>query len=446
MSDVTKSMFRYWDAKAPESRDTGKPKKYWSFDNPSVSLFEFFEKMVSIWDGDTEITEENILSLDAWWRGVRVISDSISGLPVKVYQKSKSGQIEERPDHVAYKLMNIETSPAQGHFTWKSGAIDSTLITGDSFSYIVRDRLKRVKYLIPLYPGSVTQWSIDRNYELSWKINGIDGWVSDDDIFHLMGFSQNGITGLNPVEVHRLNLSAARGATVYAEKLMRNGAFLAGVIETEMPVGKPQHEELKNSWHDAYGGVVNTGKVAILDKGMTYKPIALSPVDAEWLGMRKDLVAVVSRILGVPMHMLSELDNATYSNIEHQSQEFERYSLRPWIERMECEIRRKLFTDDEINAGYYVSFDVDALLKGNLEAQAQYNQTMFNIGALNQNEIRAKNNMGPIPEGDRYFIQGNNMIPTDRIDEVIDSNMRNRSLTEESRKRDEEGHKIGGNA
>lgn len=389
--------------------------------------------MVSMVGDDTDVTEDNLLSIDAWWRGVRVISDSISGLPVNVYKRNEDGTIENKPDHVAYHILNIESSPAQGHFAWKSGVVDSTLNTGDSFSYIVRDRSGKVKYLIPIWPGAVFEWKIDKKYELFWKIQGVDKWVSDKDIFHLMGFSQNGITGLNPVEVHRMNLSASRGATMYADKLMKNGAFLSGVIETQAPVGETQRKSLENSWHEAHGGVNQTGKTAILDRGMTYKPLALSPVDAEWLGMRKDLVAVVSRILGVPMHMLSELGDATYSNIEHQAQEFERYSLRPWIERLEAEIRRKMFTKEEIADGYYVSFDVDVLLKGNLESQATYNQTMFNIGTLSQNEIRARMNLGPIADGDRYYIMGNNMTPVDRMDEIINSNIKGKSLTDEMR-------------
>jgi len=427
--------------KQPEQRDSSKPQKYWSFDNPNSSLFEFFEKMAGIWDGGTEVTEANLLSIDAWWRGVRVISDSISGLPVNVYQRMEDGSIEERREHPSYRILNVESSPSQSHFTWKTGVIDSTLNTGDSFSYIVRDKLKRVKYMIPLYTGSISQWKVDKEYNLFWKIDGIDGWVTDNNIFHLMGFSQNGITGLNPVEVHRMSLSAARGATMYADSLMKNGAFLSGVIEAEMPVNGAQHEKLKNSWQDAYGGITNSGKVAILDKGMSYKPIALSPADAEWLGMRKDLVAVVSRILGVPMHMLSELENATYSNIEHQSQEFERYSLRPWMERAESEIHRKHFTNQEIEDGYFVSFDVNALLKGDLESQATYNTKMFNIGAINQNDIRAGMNKGKIDGGDRYYIMGNNMMPTDRIDEIIDSNIKGKNLNEEMRQMEYETQK-----
>lgn len=429
--------------KKPDVRNAGKPNKYWSFDNPNISLFNFFEKMTSMWDGgDTTVTDENVLSIDAWWRGVRVISDSISGLPANIYQRTNDGKIVEHHNHLAYRILNIESSPSQGHFTWKTGVIDSTLNTGDSFSFIIRDKMNRVKYLIPLWPGAVNQWRVDKDYRLSWKIDGIESWVEDENIFHIMGFSQNGITGLNPVETHRMSLSASRGAMMYAENLMKNGAFLSGVIESDIPVGKTQHEMLKNSWHDAYGGAANTGKVPILDRGMKYRPIALSPVDAEWLGMRKDMVAVVSRILGVPMHMLSELDNATYSNIEHQSQEFERYSLRPWIERLESEIRRKLFTKEEIATGYYVSFDTDALLKGNLETQAAYSQTMFNIGALNQDEIRARMNKGPIENGHRYFIMGNNMVPADRIDEVIDSSVRGTSISEQMRKQANNGQEI----
>lgn len=416
-------------AKPAEARASSKPKQQWSWDKPGLYV-EFFDRMLSTWSEDTSVTQDNILSLDAWWRGVRVISDSISGLPVNVYQRTKDGAIEERRDHVAYSILNIETSPSQSHFTWKSGVIDSTLNTGDSFSYIIRDRTKRVKHLIPIWPGLVSEWRVDGKYNLSWKIQGIDGWVSDKDVFHTMGFSHNGITGLNPVEVHRLSLSAAMGTTMYAEKLMRNGAFLSGVIETENPLNDKQRDQIENSWQGAYGGVANSAKVAILDRGMTYKPLVLSPADAGWLGMRKDLTTVVSRILGVPMHMLSVLDDATYSNIEQQSQDFERYSLRPWIERLESEIRRKLFTDEEIADGYFVSFDTEPLIQGDLIAQAQYNQTMFNIGAFNQNEIRAKSNKGPINGGDRYYIQGNNMVPTDRIDEVIDSNVRNKSLSE----------------
>ena len=177
--------------KAAQDETRAKPTKSMTWDRPG-SLYTFFENLITMTGEDTEVTEKNLVSLDAWWRGVRVISDSISGLPVNIYQINQDGTIEERRDHIAYKILNIETSPAQGHFTWKSGVIDSTLNTGDSFSYIVRDKADRVKYLIPIWPGAVSEWKIDRKYNLSWKIQGIDGWVSDRDIFHIMGFSQDG--------------------------------------------------------------------------------------------------------------------------------------------------------------------------------------------------------------------------------------------------------------
>ncbi len=82
-------------------------------------------------------------------------------------------------------------------------------------------------------------------------------------------------------------------------------------------------------------------------------------------------------------------------------------TLHPWLVSFEQEIITKLFTDGEINEGFYIKFNVNSELRGDAKSRAEYYEIMERIGALNINEIRALEEKNAIEHGDRHLVSLN---------------------------------------
>jgi HK97 family phage portal protein len=210
----------------------------------------------------------------------------------------------------------------------------------------------------------------------------------------------------------------------YAADLYANGAQLAGVLSTDQALTQDQVQRLTESWSKRYSGAGNRNKTAVLEVGMKYQAIGLSPADAQYAQTAKLSIEDVSRITGVPLHMLSQLDRATFSNIEQQSIEFYQNTIRPWAKRIEEEFTRKLIPETDKGRAY-IRFNLDGILRGDTVARSNYYRTMFNIGALSPNEIRRLENMNTVEGGDTYYVPLN-MVDGDAItDEQLPANQKN---------------------
>ena len=153
----------------------------------------------------------------------------------------------------------------------------------------------------------------------------------------------------------------------------------------------------------------NSHKVAVLEEGMKYTPISISPNEAQFLETRKFQIDEIARIFRVPPHMVGDLEKSSFSNIEQQSLEFVKYTLEPWIVRWEQSINRALLSDSE-KAAYFVKFNVDGLLRGDYQSRMNGYATARQNGWMSANDIRELENLDLIPPelgGDLYLINGN---------------------------------------
>ena len=201
----------------------------------------------------------------------------------------------------------------------------------------------------------------------------------------------------------RKTLGEAINTLKYGNDFYRNGARLTGVIEVPQKLDTDALKNLRQSWSDLHEGPKAKTGTAILEQGSTYKPISLSPVDADFLQNRKFGVEEIARIFRIPLHLLQHLDRATNNNIEQQSIDYVVNTLRPWIKRHEQEYNRKLFTANDKEQGYFVRFNMEGLLRGDSKSRSEYYSKMFNIGAMSQNEIRNLEKMNPIEGGDTHY-------------------------------------------
>ena len=202
-------------------------------------------------------------------------------------------------------------------------------------------------------------------------------------------------------------IGLAIAAEEYGSKFYANGAAPSGVLEHPGTLKDPS--KVRDSWTQTFGGSGNSHKIAVLEEGMKYTPISISPNEAQFLETRKFQINEIARIFRVPPHMVGDLEKSSFSNIEQQSLEFVKYTLEPWLVRWEQSLARVLISPSD-KAQYFIKFNVDGLLRGDYQSRMSGYATARQNGWMSANDIRELENLDRIPAedgGDLYLISGN---------------------------------------
>ena len=234
--------------------------------------------------------------------------------------------------------------------------------------------------------------------------------ISKPTIEILQGdFSLLYLVGYSPIALAKNAIGISIACEEYGASFFGNGASPSGVLEHPGVIKNP--ERVRDAWQRAYGGR-NAHKVAVLEEGMKFTPIAIPNNEAQFLETRKFQIEEIARMYRVPLHMIGDLDHATFSNVEHLSLDFVKYSLDPWIVRWEQSLQKALLSDSE-KGQYFIKFNVDGLLRGDYASRMQGYATARQNGWMSANDIRELENLDRIPAedgGDLYLINGN-MLP-----------------------------------
>lgn len=245
--------------------------------------------------------------------------------------------------------------------------------------------------------------------------------LSPRDVLHIPGLGFDGLVGYSPIAMAKNAIGLAIAAEEYGSKFYANGAAPSGVLEHPGTIKDPSR--VRESWQNTFGGSGNSNKVAVLEEGMKYTPISISPNEAQFLETRKFQINEIARIFRVPPHMVGDLEKSSFSNIEQQSLEFVKYTLDPWVIRWEQSIQRTLFTTEE-KKSYFVKFNVEGLLRGDYASRMQGYATARQNGWMSANDIRELENLDLIPDedgGNLYLINGN-MLPLEKAGAFANTN------------------------
>ena len=237
-----------------------------------------------------------------------------------------------------------------------------------------------------------------------------DIYFRRDEIFHVPGLGFNGLIGFSPIAMMKNSLGTSIAVDKYGSAFFKNGAQPSGVLEHPGVMKDPNR--VRDNWEAAYGGAANAHRVAVLEEGMTYKPVSLPPEDSQFLESKQFSVTEICRIFRVPPHMIGDLDRATFSNIESQNISFAVHTIRPWLVRIEQAINRALFPDNE-KGRFYVQFNLDGLMRGDYKSRMEGYAIARQNGWMSTNDIRELENLNPVSEeegGNAYLVNGN-MIP-----------------------------------
>lgn len=362
------------------------------------------------------VNERSAMQMTTVYSCVRILSEAVASLPVHIYRYNDSGGKEKALDHPLYFLLHDEPNPEMTSFAFRETLMTHLLLWGNAYAQIIRNGKGEIIGLYPLMPDRMTVDRDDKGrlyyeYQLSsddaHTMKGSTVILQPKDVLHIPGLGFDGLVGYSPIAMAKNAIGLAIAAEEYGSKFYANGAAPSGVLEHPGTLKDPS--KVRESWTQTFGGSSNANKVAVLEEGMKYTPISISPNEAQFLETRKFQINEIARIFRVPPHMVGDLEKSSFSNIEQQSLEFVKYTLDPWVSRWEQNMMRSLLADDE-KTTYFIKFNVDGLLRGDYQSRMNGYAIGRQNGWMSANDIRELENLDRIPEelgGNLYLINGN---------------------------------------
>ena len=400
------------------------------------SSFTFF--MGNSSSGKT-VTERSAMQMTAVYACVRILSEAVAGLPLHFYRYKADGSKEKAIDSNLYHLIHDEPNPEMSSFVFRETLMTHLLLWGNAYAQIIRNGKGEVIALYPLMPNKM---SVDRdeNGKLYYTytrsdcepnaMNGSSVVLEPKDVLHIPGLGFDGLVGYSPIAMAKNAIGLAIATEEFGSKFFANGAAPSGVLEHPGTIKDPSR--VREAWQSQFGGSGNSGKVAVLEEGMKYTPISISPEQAQFLETRKFQINEIARIFRIPPHMVGDLEKSSFSNIEQQSLEFVKYTLDPWVVRWEQSLSRSLLSEDE-KKQYFFKFNLEGLLRGDYQSRMNGYAIARQNGWMSANDIRELEDLDKLsPEqgGDLYLVNGN-MLPLKKAGAYADKNNEKETDNEE---------------
>lgn len=359
-------------------------------------------------------------------RCVEVLSTSMAVLPTYFTNEGTHRRIEK---HRLGELFWSRPNEAMTQYDFDRLQMSNEVLRGNAYAWIVRDPLSgRSKERIPLNPDLVT--IVQEKSGLIWysyadPISGNLYRIDAEDMEHLKGHSADGIRGVGVLTRAAMTLQTSEAAEKFERSIYLNGGRPSGVLTTESDlssrdvpirnadgtiVGRiPGKDHIRNEWEKLHRGPDNAMRLAVLDNGLKYQPIAMSGADLQFVENKDVRVADLCRFFGVPLHLVYA-GKQSYASNEQNGIEYVNYTLLGYVRQWEQECSWKHLFPGERAKGERIKRELKTFLQGDTAAQANWLRTMRELGAYNADEVRALDDRPAIPGGEAYTV-GPNYMP-----------------------------------
>tara|TARA_R110000803_G_scaffold48061_3_gene99905 strand:- start:1326 stop:2567 length:1242 start_codon:yes stop_codon:yes gene_type:complete len=377
------------------------------------------------------VTQDSALAFSAVWAAVRILSESVAQLPINLIQREENGDKTKRTDHFLYNIIHNKPNEYMTNYTFIQKIMYDLCVGGNSYVKIERNGSGRPVALYPINLQDIEFRVYDEKYFYYNTETGES--LEYEEILHFKIMSQDGMIGQSPIDTCANSISWGLALEQYGNAYFQNGAKVSGVLQTDRALSTEAIDRLRNSFDQNYSKIGDAQKTLILEEGLKFNTISLSNEASQFLASRQFSIEEIARIFNIPPHLLRDLSKSSFNNIQEQSREFVQYSLMPYLSMIEQEMTTKLFKKAE-QGKLFIEFNTNALLRGNPKERAEYYRTMLNIGAMTINEVRQKENMNVVSEGDNLFMQLN-MATVEQIvqgapDEVVEEDIEDIEITE----------------
>lgn len=359
-------------------------------------------------NGQRLITPEVAMTYTALFGCVRVLSETLAAMPIMLYRKKAGGDREVVNNLPIYDVLHNQPNGEMSPFSFKEACMISLNLGGNTVSEKIYSQNGAIMGVYP-YHWSMVRIERDDGGRLVYiiKQGNEERKLARDRVFHIPGLSFDGVIGVSPIEYAANTIRLGLNFESFGNKFYQNGANASGVFTFPGKMSDDAFQRLKSDLTKNYTGMANLGRPMILEEGADFRQLTIKPADAQLIESRKFQTEDIARIYRVPLHLIQNLDKATFSNIEQQSLEFVMYTMLPWFKRWEEAINSQLLTLKDRQDGYYAEFKIDSLLRGDAKSRAEAYAAGRQWGWLSVNDIRKLENMSPIPNGDIYLTPAN---------------------------------------
>lgn len=367
------------------------------------------------------VTLDKSLQISAVWACVRLLSETISTLPLKVYEKKNDGSRAEASKKDVYSVLCVEPNKIQTPSKMIEFLVASMSMTGNAF-FEKKMLGERLIALLPIQPSAVT--CIDQldsgKYQYTINQNGKQRILMEDAIWHVRGFGLDGILGLSAIEKGKNVIGAAMASSESSSNFFKSGMSASGFVKYDMVLNKEQRDLYRESL-EKFTGSKNSGKVMILEKGMDYQGISIDPAAAQLLETRGYDVEEICRLFKVPPTLIGYMSKQSSwaSSLEALNQQFLTYTLLPILRNIEQSITKSLINPRD-RGTFYAEFNYEGFLRADVSKRAAYYATMLDHGAMNRDEVRKKENLPPMSEGGDIFTVQAALIPIEQVGKNYD--------------------------
>nr|WP_167260520.1 phage portal protein [Alkalibacillus almallahensis] len=357
-----------------------------------------------------KVTVNSALTIPTVYRCINIKANAVAMLPFQMFKRTEKGRDREK-EHQLSKLIETRPNPYQSPFKFKHLIETHRNSWGNAYINIDWGADGRPQSLWLLNP-SATEPRFDVVENKLWYYTRLpDGnhvKIGDGDIIHLTALSTDGLKGKPPIETARESIGSSQAAQKFKGKFFKQGASHSGVLQVPGQLNKDAKERVREEWEKVNSGINNAQRVAILDAGLQFQSTSMPLKDAQFIESMKFDKAEIATMFDIPLHMVNELDRATHSNIEQESLSFIQNTLSPILRQYEEEVAYKTLSNRE-QERYYLKFNLESLLRADKKTQAEFYQTMLDIGAYSINEVRELEDRNAIEGGDQHRVDLNHV-------------------------------------
>jgi HK97 family phage portal protein len=357
-------------------------------------------------EANVSFTDERAMQVSAVWSCVRLLTETVGTLPLKVYERTSTGR-KEVESHPVKDLFTVAPNAMMTPLAFREAMTAQLVLWGNAYAMITRNG-NRITAITPLRAGCTTP---------KREANTVTYHYSTDKgthILHLKGFGADGIVGFSPLRYAAQTLGTTVAAEQYAAHAFSSGGRPSGVLSMDRVLSDVQRDQLRS----IYENVTASDGLWVLEGGVKFEPISIPPDDLQMLGSRQFQLGEIARIFRVPSYLINDTEKSTSwgTGIEQQNLGFLAYSLRPYLVRWESAVNSQLFSTSE-QRKYFVEHTVEGLLRADSSGRASFYSQMAQNGILSRNEIRARENLPPVDGADDLTVQVN-LTPVDQLTKV----------------------------
>ncbi|WP_231272625.1 phage portal protein [Clostridium botulinum] len=371
---------------------------------------------------DINVQGKNSLKQATVFGCLRVLSDTVSKLPIKIYQ-NKNG-IKKVVDHYLGPLLKLRPNPYMSASDfWKCVEVQRN-IYGNAYVALDFNNRGQITGLYPLDSSKMKVYVDDvgllNSANKIWYIYtdnlGHQIKFRSDELLHFKGLTTDGLIGLSVIDQLKHLIQNGKSSEEYINKFFKNGLQVKGLVQYVGDLNPSAEQTFIENFERMSSGLKNAHRIAMLPIGYQFQPISQKLVDAQFLENTQLTIRQIAAMFGVKMHQLNDLDRATHTNIAEQQRGFYIDTLQSILTMYEQELIYKLFLNTEIRKGYYIKFNVDAILRADIKTRYESYRIGIQGGFITANEVRQLEEKEALPGGDKLLVNGN-MMPIEMAGE-----------------------------